>query len=396
MNVKTVQRSMERTLYRCGREQVESCHDERYPPVVAGVYPHTQMESAMSNQFSGLLDTLKKVELTGQQQYGSIEIFHLRWASNGLDYATLDEALEAKWIEITESTEAGQVPFIKIINRSDHMVFLMAGEQLVGCKQNRVLNASIMVPSHSEMPLPVTCVERGRWGYSSRGFSSPQSSSHYRLRAMMAEQASESYRQQGVPAAAQRVVWHEVSRKIGMMGSHSPSDALQQVFDDYNRKLQDSVEKLPAPAGCSGAVFVVAGSIAGADLFDKSETLRKLWPKLIKSCTMDALEPSTESPARLAPEDISSWLEASARATQESFPSPGVGQDVRIDGEDVVGACLVVDDHPVHMELFRRTEPRRTQPTREVGAETQRRTRAEGPAAEAGGLRQSWLRRLFS
>jgi hypothetical protein len=108
---------------------------------------------------------------------GAVEIFHLRWPGiNGLDYITLDEALEAQCIEVTEFTETGQVPRIKIINRSGHMVFVMAGEQLVGCKQNRVVNASIMIPPHSEMPLPVTCVERGRWGYRSAVFSSAHSS----------------------------------------------------------------------------------------------------------------------------------------------------------------------------------------------------------------------------
>src|SRR5215469_320121 len=31
------------------------------------------------------------------------------------------------------------------------------------------------------------------------------------------------------------------------------------------------------------------------------------------------------------------------------------GTDVRIEGKDVLGASLVIDDHPVHMELFGRT-----------------------------------------
>ena len=96
----------------------------------------------MPIQASGLLDTLKRVQLTGRQQDGSVEIFHLRWPGiNGLDYVTLDEALAAQWIEVTEFTETGQVPRIKIINRSEHMVFVMAGEQLVGCKQNRVVRS---------------------------------------------------------------------------------------------------------------------------------------------------------------------------------------------------------------------------------------------------------------
>src|SRR5262244_1042983 len=94
----------------------------------------------MPTQASALLDTLMRVQIIGHQQEGSVEIFHLRWPGiNGLDYITLDEALEARWIEVTEFTEAGQVPRVKIINRSGHMVFVMAGEQLVGCKQNRVV-----------------------------------------------------------------------------------------------------------------------------------------------------------------------------------------------------------------------------------------------------------------
>jgi len=188
----------------------------------------------MPTQTSGLLDTLKRVQITGHQQDGAVEIFHLRWSGvNGLDYLTLDEALEAQDIEVTEFTETGQVPRIKILNRSGHMVFLMAGEQLVGCKQNRVVNASIMVPPHSEMPLPVTCVERGRWGYRGKVFSSAHSSSHHRLRAMMAGQAAESYRRAGVPSADQAAVWGEVSRKLRTTGSSSSSDALQDVFRNY-------------------------------------------------------------------------------------------------------------------------------------------------------------------
>jgi len=36
----------------------------------------------------------------------------------------------------------------------------------------------------------------------------------------------------------------------------------------------------------------------------------------------------------------------------------GMGLDVGIEGKDVIGASLVIDDHPIHMELFRRTAPR--------------------------------------
>src|SRR6516164_76014 len=309
----------------------------------------------MPFQTFALLDTLNHVEITGHQQWGSVEIFHLRWpAGDPLTYSTLDEALEAHWIEVVESTEAGRVSSIKIINRSTQMVFLMAGEQLVGCKQNRVMNSSIMVPPRAEMALPVTCVERGRWGYSSSAFSSPRTSSHYALRAMMTRQASQSYRFAGVPMSDQKKVWNEVSRKLGAMSSPSSSDAMQDVYRNYDLKLRELEEKLPAPSDCNGAVFIIAGSIVGTDFFDDADTLRKLWPKLIRSCSIDALERQAKNERSTSVHEISSWLEASASATQESFPSPGMGLDVRIEGKDVLGASLVIDDHPVHMELFHR------------------------------------------
>ncbi len=313
----------------------------------------------MPFQTVALLDSLKHVKIAGHQQCNSLEIFHLHWpVSDGPSYSTLDEALEVHSIEIAESTESGQVSRIKIINQSNQMIFLMAGEQLVGCKQNRVLNSSIMVPPKAEIPLPVTCVERGRWGYSSRLFSSSRTSSHYGLRAMMSGHAYKSYRSTGMPISDQREVWSEVSRKLDAMGSRSRSDAMQDVYRSYDAKLREIEDELPPPTNCNAVVFAIRGEIVGSDFFDKNATLRKLWKKLVRSCSIDALEGQPSQDAKsTSPDDISSWLESSAKATQEPFGSPGMGVDVRIEGEDVLGASLVIDDHPIHMELFRRSLP---------------------------------------
>ena len=311
----------------------------------------------MPLQTFALLDTLKHIEITGRQKCNLLEVVHLRWpVENGPAYVTLDDALNAHWIEIAESTESGQVSQVKIINHSEYMVFLMAGEQLVGCKQNRVLNSSIMVPPKTEMPLPVTCVERGRWGYSSSAFSSAGTASYYGLRAMISGHAHKSYRFTGRPTSDQQEVWSEVSRKLDAMASPSRSDAMQDVYRSYKKKLREVEDQLPAPTDCNAVVFVVAGVIVGSDFFDKEETLRKLWPKLIRSCSLDALEQSALDAKPLSSDEIAIWLNKCADAKQEPFSSPGMGQDVRIEGEAVLGASLVIDDRPIHMELFRRTE----------------------------------------
>lgn len=304
-----------------------------------------------------LSDTLKQVEIERPQKHGALEVFPLRWpVVSHLDYMTLDEALEARSIEITEFTEGGRVSLVNIINRSERMVFVMAGEHLVGCKQNRVVNSSVMIPPDTQIPLPVSCIERGRWGYRTQTFSSGHSSSHYVLRAMMACGAADCDRGARGPKANQAAVWREVSRKMRAMDSRSPSDALQAIFLNHDARLNEWAERFPVPTDCNGAVFVVGGIIAGADLFGSQETLRKLWPKLLRSCAIDALESPEQDRESTAAEEITRWLARGVDARQQAFPSPGIGLDVHIQGKEITGASLVVNDQPVHAELFHPTK----------------------------------------
>ena len=55
-------------------------------------------------------------------------------------WLTLDDALALGVTEITEVSEAGSVPQLRLLNRGDVPVFLLDGEELVGAKQNRILN----------------------------------------------------------------------------------------------------------------------------------------------------------------------------------------------------------------------------------------------------------------
>jgi ARG and Rhodanese-Phosphatase-superfamily-associated Protein domain len=50
-------------------------------------------------------------------------------------------------------------------------VFVMEGEEVVGAKQNRTINLSILVPAQAEVIAPVTCVEAGRWHARSAQFA---------------------------------------------------------------------------------------------------------------------------------------------------------------------------------------------------------------------------------
>lgn len=326
---------------------------------------------------SSALEVLNCVEIGTLQQAGSLQVFGLKWlGGDTLEYATLDEALEDKVLEITEINERGQVPAVKLENKAKRMVFMMAGELLVGCKQDRVLTTSLMIPGKTELLIPVACVEVGRWGYSSRKFSSAQTSSHSYLRLILSKETSARYGSKSATGSGQGAVWAEVARKMSRMGSSSSSGALQDIFKECDRKLNRLLQNLSFPAECNGAAFATNGTLLGLDLFDKQATFARLWPKLAKSYAVDALEDASGDQIGLHSETVLAWTKAAQSAKQDWFDSPGLGQDVRIEGDMLTGGALVVGERLIHLQLFQKNKVVEGFSSRSV---TQLRNRREGP-----------------
>ncbi len=302
--------------------------------------------------------SLLTVQVLEPNQESGLRVFGLRWESESqLRYNTLDEAMKADSLEVTEVNESGSVPALLVTNKSDAPAFLMAGEQLIGAKQNRILNVSMMLPPSTTLTVPVSCVEAGRWNRRSHKFSSGGSMSHGLLKKMLSNQTHAGHRNEGGPVSDQGAIWGEVARKLSAMGSASPSSAFDQVYADHGARLDDLVARLRPPEGCHGVVFVLAGQIAGADLFDQPETLSKLWTKLVRAYALDALETREADAPPVTTDDISRWIHAAAGAKAESYPSPGLGRDLRLEASGLFGSALVVDEQAVHVELFTETPP---------------------------------------
>ena len=168
----------------------------------------------------------------------------------------------------------------------------------------------------------------------------------------MSKQTHLGHRSRGTPTSDQMAVWNEVARKLSAMGSASPSQAFDQVHQDYSAPLNDLSSRLQPPEGCHGVLFAVAGQIEGADLFDQPATLAKLWTKLVWGYALDAMEMGESEAAAITTEVGSRWLQAVGGAKTESYPSPGIGRDIRLEATALSGSALVVDEQAVHLELF--------------------------------------------
>jgi hypothetical protein len=275
------------------------------------------------------------------------------------DYLTLDEALARKTASVTEVSTGASVPELRFVNSGDRRVFLLDGEELIGAKQNRVLNLSIMVAAGKIIVIPVSCVERGRWAYRSREFrSSPQA--HYAEgRAKRVRQVTYSMMSSGERRSDQGEVWRDIDLKFARFKEHSSTDSMAEMYESAAAALEEYVRSAAPAPGQVGAVFAVDGLLVGLDLFDSPETLRKLLPKLVRSYALDALGELRSRDTKTAEFPMPSQVDAEAflrsvtTAEARAFPGTGEGEDVRLSGQGISGAALVVDGRVVHLSVFR-------------------------------------------
>jgi len=79
-----------------------------------------------------------------------------------IEAKSLEEALADGTFRVTEISAEGHVPELRVKNSDNTPVLILDGEELIGAKQNRIVNVTILVPPQSEIVIPVSCIEAGR------------------------------------------------------------------------------------------------------------------------------------------------------------------------------------------------------------------------------------------
>ena len=309
-------------------------------------------ESAV-NTADIVIDTVRRVEFGPQTTFRNLGLLALSTSvERESDYLTLDEALARHSAHIVELSEGGRVPELKIVNEGERSVLLLDGEELLGAKQNRVLNLTILAPAHRTCVVPVSCVESGRWRHVSRDFVASPRAHFAEGRAEKMRHVTSSLRASGSRASDQQEVWSRIAEKSARLGAVSDTSAMSAMFDAYHASLEEFVAAFTPVERQVGAVFFVNGRVAGLELFDAPHTWRTLAPKLIRSYALDALDQEDESVQDDSPTDATTLIHGLISSQASVFPAIGEGTDVRFESASALGAALVASDRAIHVSAF--------------------------------------------
>jgi hypothetical protein len=307
------------------------------------------MEKILETYLAGLKVGRKEV-------YKNMAVYPLLSSYDaGLGYLLLDEALTQGLIEVVEISKEGAVPELRVINNGRLMVLILDGEELVGAKQNRVVNTTIVVKGGATVVIPVSCVEQGRWSYRSTKFATEDRMMSSRLRAMKAEQVNQSVREDGRFRANQGVIWQEIANKARRRGAPSPSMAMAAIYEKDRPSLDEYVKHFHFVDSQVGAVFMINGEVTGLDAFGRAETFSKTFRKLLESYALDAIdwyEPEKEH--KILKSQLTAFLNASLTADTESHTAVGSGIDYRLSSSKVTGFALTLEERILHLSIFAR------------------------------------------
>ncbi len=245
--------------------------------------------------------TLAAITVGQPKHAGRLTVFPLLGSSDAPPpYLLLDEALAKGVAQVTETSTSGSVPELGFENRSDQPILIVDGEALVGAKQNRIVNISILVPAQSITPIPVSCVERGRWSYRRPDFGSADHVLYSKSRAQKASHVSASLRASGRARADQGAIWNDIAEKSERMAAESHSEAMDALFAKTHQDLENLELQLQPEINQVGAAFALDGRVLGLEVFDVADTWRRFarkvyaataWMRWIRGhvCTMSPL-----------------------------------------------------------------------------------------------------------
>jgi hypothetical protein len=281
--------------------------------------------------------------------YKNLTIFPVRGEdSPGSDaYITLDEGTKSGAVVITEKGGGQAARFVRphgaansaarqqvvsygggasvnelaLVNRSGKKLMLLAGEVVVGGKQDRIVQEDRVIPPVSvPVALNVFCVEHGRWTPRAAGYNPGAASARA---GAPSEDAPAKFTSLGAVAhpklrgaaqdkKAQGEVWKEVGENNAKLGTSNGTDTYQEVYsskrvgaqmDDYLRVLEREVLR----PGVVGVVVARNGKPVWADVFASQRLFAAYWPKLLKSYVVDALGDNT-SEKRPTDDEASRYL----------------------------------------------------------------------------------------
>ena len=264
---------------------------------------------------------------------------------NGTDIVTLREAQANNWVRISEASSP-TVPTIHIAYDGPNPLYLIDGEEIVGGYQNRILNTAALIAEHSEVDVPVSCVERSRWS-GELTFAAGNTTSYPSLRAMLLEDVTQSLRATRRFDTNQSRIWDSVAHTLESLKVRSRTQSLHDAFTKLRDLLEEYCKEFESNPHYVGMI-VKMGNKCFADIFASPTLFDKYLPQLLESYALESIAFAAPTSADI--DTLREFFNTIWEDGWETYPGVGIAHEAR-KLNDKVAARMTLhgEGNPIHL-----------------------------------------------
>ena len=288
-----------------------------------------------------------------------------------LEYVLAAKAMADKTLVVEEVSREGSVPTLLVTNHLEKPVLILEGDLLIGGKQNRLSNSSVLIPKKTKMPLPVSCVEHGRWHHkvprpeSTRPEATQTESTHPEAFApsldciaapVHRELKRAKLSQQ--PVSVQMKVWDSIENVQQARAYCSETSDHEELLQISRSELEDFLESTHCPDDAVGVAVVVGEDSYALDLFDQAATCRHYWKMKIHSSLMQRGR-LTDCKQLFSSERLEQDIGELQQSRWQVQPERAAGKESRLGSElqtltdrGSMATALAYEQLPVHLTLL--------------------------------------------
>ena len=241
---------------------------------------------------------------------------------------------------------------------------LFRSEELIGAKQNRVLNTTILLEKKIKTTIPVSCVESGRWDYRTERFSSSDRVAPASLKFNKNMTVTDNLKKsKGMSFRSdQGQVWDDVSRYMNEAKVISPSQAMSDVYEKRRDNIDNYLKEFKITEQQNGMIVFMNGKLTGFEYISNISAFSKLYDKLIRGYAMDAMINPSDKKTNGYEEIAQNFLTKIQSAKEDVFKSVGIGSDHRLEANDFVGSALISETEVIHLSILMKNLASTTEP----------------------------------
>jgi hypothetical protein len=283
------------------------------------------------------MTTLTQQYTLGDPQVaGPLAVFPIFGPPPQLEYRVLADALELGAF-VKELDSGAVVGSLLVSNPTDLPLLVYEGEEVLGAQQNRTFDVSVLVAAGSQVEVPVSCVERGRWDstrFGERLVPAPHAADPSLRRAK--RRTANAHAGAGLAARAdQGEVWSLVDARLTAHEVESPSAAMNDVYEARGDALEAVLQPIELLDSQLGAVAQAGSSILAIDLVSRAEAFSTLLPRLARGYALDAINSAPTDPDSSAARDL---LDHALSAQRAELPRLGLGRAFRFSTSRLLGS----------------------------------------------------------